>query len=164
VKGVPEVYNPAAWFTPTFNVAPTVSTCEPPESVPVPEGVLVNEFTDMVFPPLLIVNGVDGNVMVYVYEPSPVTVKEAAEIVPATTGNVTPPVLVRTPAGVKITVPATALTATFPKFISTVFEMAIGVMIVAEAVAVADTCANVVERNPKIIIVVMISFFIVMQV
>ena len=71
-------------------------------------------------------------------------------MVPETTGNVTPPVFVRTPAGVNTTVPATLLTATFPKFISMVFEMAIGVMIVAEAVAVAETCPKVVERNPKI--------------
>jgi hypothetical protein len=55
---------------------------------------------------------------------------------------------VRVPPGVITTVPAVALTATFPKFISTVLLMAIGVTIVADALAVAETCAKVLMEIP----------------
>jgi hypothetical protein len=80
-----------------------------------------------------------------------VTLNEAAVTVPVVAGITTPPVVVRVPAGARITVPPVALTPTFPKFISTVFEMSIGVTIVAVAVAFADTCANVSEENPRIV-------------
>jgi hypothetical protein len=63
-------------------------------------------------------------------------------------GRVTPPVSERDPAGVKTTVPAVALTATLPKFISTVLLIAIGVTMVADALAVAETCANVLMEIP----------------
>ena len=79
---------------------------------------------------------------------APVTAKAAAATVPVTVGRVTPPVSEREPAGVNTTVPAVALTATFPKFMSTVLLMAIGVTIVADAVAVADTCAKVLMDIP----------------
>ena len=76
--------------------------------------------------------------------PRPVTLNEAAVTVPVTAGRVTPPVFVRVPAGARTTVPAmVGLTAMLPKFISTVFVMAIGVITVAEVVAVAETWANV---------------------
>ena len=76
----------------------------------------------------------------------------AAFTVPATTGKVTPPEIVRALAGVSVTVPGiVGLTATFPKLMSSDLEMAIGVMIVADAVAVAVTCAlTVIEAIEKI--------------
>jgi len=43
---------------------------------------------------------------------------------------------------------------------STVFEMAMGVIIVAEAVAVPETWPKAVERNPVIIMMVRKRFFI----
>jgi hypothetical protein len=55
---------------------------------------------------------------------------------------------VRVPAGVNTTVPAVELTATLPKFISTVLLMAIGVTMVADALAVAETCAKVLIEIP----------------
>jgi hypothetical protein len=64
-------------------------------------------------------------------------------------GRVTPPVAERAPAGVITTVPGAALEATLPKFMSTVFEIAIGATIVADAVAVAVTCANEAALKPK---------------
>lgn len=83
-------------------------------------------------------------------------------MVPEIIGNVTPPVFVRPLAGDNTTVPATALTATFPKFISMVLEIAIGVMMVAEAVAIPETCPNVVERNPNNTTEITNNFFIAM--
>jgi hypothetical protein len=75
-------------------------------------------------------------------------VNEAAATVPLTAGKVTPPVFVLVPAGASTTVPATVgLTAMLPKFISTVLEIAIGVITVAEVLAVADTWAKVVVAN-----------------
>jgi hypothetical protein len=74
---------------------------------------------------------------------------EAAVTVPVVAGRVTPPVRVRVPAGVIITVPAAVLTATLPKFMSTVLLMAIGVTIVADALAVAETCAKVLMEIPR---------------
>ena len=85
-----------------------------------------------------------GNVMAYVEVPNPLTVKAAAVTVPVTAGSVTPPDFTRDPLVERATVPATVgLTAILPKFISTVFEIAIGVITVAEVVAVAETCAKV---------------------
>ena len=58
--------------------------------------------------------------------------------------RVTPPVAERAEVtGLITTVPGVAFTARLPKFISTVFVIAIGVMMVAVAVAVADTWAKV---------------------
>jgi hypothetical protein len=75
-------------------------------------------------------------------------VNEAAATVPLTAGKVTPPVFVLVPAGARTTVPAiVGLTAIFPKFMSTVFEIAIGVITVADVLAVADTWAKVVAVN-----------------
>jgi hypothetical protein len=79
---------------------------------------------------------------------APVTAKAAAATVPDTVGSVTPPVSEREPAGVNTTVPAVALTATLPKFMSTVLLIAIGVTIVADADAVAETCAKVLMEIP----------------
>ncbi|HBC79094.1 MAG TPA: hypothetical protein DCZ51_10730, partial [Bacteroidales bacterium] len=53
----------------------------------------------------------------------------------------------------------TALTATLPKFIFAVFVIPIGPTIVAVAVAVADTCANVAAVKAIRIIAKEISFF-----
>jgi hypothetical protein len=79
-------------------------------------------------------------------------VKDAAVTVPVVVGSVTPPVLVRPPAGVSTTVPPVVdCTATLPKFISTVLEMLIGVTIVAVAVAVAVSCACTHVAMPAII-------------
>jgi hypothetical protein len=67
-------------------------------------------------------------------------VKEAAETVPVVAGRVTPPEppVVRVPAGARTVVPeSVAETATLPKFISTVLTIVIGVMMFAEAEAVA---------------------------
>jgi hypothetical protein len=54
-------------------------------------------------------------------------------------GSVTPPVDVRVPAGANTTVPELAITATLPKFILRVFEIAMGATMVADVVAVALT-------------------------
>ena len=70
--------------------------------------------------------------------------KLAAATVPLVAGSVTPPAppVVRVPAGAITTVPAIeAETATLPKFIYTFLTMVIGVMIVADADAVADAPA-----------------------
>jgi hypothetical protein len=64
-------------------------------------------------------------------------------------GSVTPGVTERVPAGVRTTVPAPALEATFPKFMSTVLEIAMGATIVAEASADSVTCANEAALKPK---------------
>jgi hypothetical protein len=72
-------------------------------------------------------------------------VKEAAETVPLVAGSVTPPAppVVRVPAGARTAVPAiVAETATLPKFISTVLTIETGVMMFAEAEAVAVACAK----------------------
>jgi hypothetical protein len=72
-------------------------------------------------------------------------VKEAAATVPVVEGRVTPPAppVVRVPAGANTTVPAVAAeTATLPKFKSAVLVIVIGVMMVAEAAAVAVACAK----------------------
>ena len=116
-------------------------------AVRVPVGLTaVKVVAVMLFAPLDRVVGVAGNVIAYVETPDPVTVNDAAVTVPATTGNVTPPVNERAPAGVKTTVPADELTAMFPKFISIVLEMLIGVIMVAVAVAVA--CAKELAEKP----------------
>jgi hypothetical protein len=60
-------------------------------------------------------------------------------------GSVTPPAppVLRVPAGASTTVPASeADTATLPKSMFTFLTMVIGVMMVAEAEAVAVDCAN----------------------
>ena len=72
--------------------------------------------------------------------------KPAADTVPVVAGRVTPPPppVVRVPAGARTVVPdKVADTATLPKFISVVLEIDMGVMIVAEAEAVAVACAKV---------------------
>ncbi len=93
--------------------------------------------------------------------PSPVTVNEAGVTVPLTTGRVTPPVSVREPAVGRTTVPPrVGLTAMFPKFISTSFVIAIGVMMVAVVEAVAVTCANELAVNPRTMIARTSKFFI----
>ena len=134
-----EVYVPAAWFIPTFSVAPTRSDAVPAANVPVVDGVLVNAVTVIVLAPEVIVKGEAGNEIENVYVGAPVTLKAAAVTVPVTAGSVTPPVRVLPPAGASITVPATALTATLPKFISTVFVILIGIIMVAEEEELAET-------------------------
>jgi hypothetical protein len=94
-----------------------------------------------------------GMVMVYALVPSPVTVNLAAWTRPVTAGRVIPPVKVRVgvaEAG-KVTVPpgAVGFTAILPKLISRFLAMLIGVMMVAEALAVAEICAKVVVINPE---------------
>jgi len=90
--------------------------------------------------PLVIVYVV-GNVIENVEVPNPFTVKDAAETVPVTAGSVTPPILLLVPSGANTTFPNVVPTAILPKFISTVFVIEIGVMIVADPVAVPVTCA-----------------------
>ena len=148
MKGVPERYVPAACAAATFSVAPTVRVCVPrPARSPVVVGLLVNAVTVIVLPPEVTVKGAPVIAIVYVEPVKPVTVKDAAVTVPITAGRVTPPVVERVPAGVSITVPPTALTATLPKFMLAALAIAIGVTIVAVAVAVAETCANVLTAN-----------------
>ena len=87
----------------------------------------------------------DGNVIAYVNEGAPDTVNDAAATVPVVDGRVTPPEppVVRVLLVDNTTVPLVdARTAMLPKFISVTLAMVIGVMIVADAVAVADTCAK----------------------
>jgi hypothetical protein len=85
-------------------------------------------------------------VMVYALVPSPVTVNLAACTRPVTAGRVMPPVKVRTGVaeGGKVTVPpgAVGFTAMLPKLMSRFFAMLIGVMIFAEALAVAEIWAK----------------------
>jgi hypothetical protein len=90
----------------------------------------------------VIVVAAAGSVIPKVNPATPVTVKLAAVTVPTGVGREHPPVTERVPAGVIITVPAVAFTEMLPKFMSTVFAIAIGVIIVAVAEAVALTpCA-----------------------
>jgi hypothetical protein len=69
----------------------------------------------------------------------------AAVTVPVTDGRAHPPVVERTPAGERTTVPGVASTDTFPKFMSAVLAIESGATIVAVAVAVAESegCANI---------------------
>ena len=156
---------PGACAAATFNLAPTVSVCVPAVNVPVVDGVLTKFVTVIVFAPLVIVSAADGSVMAYVYAPYPFTVNAAAVTVPVVAGNVTPPVLVRAPAGVSVAVPAVlACTATLPKFMSVVFVMLIGVTIVPVDVAVAVACACTPLTEASITIAASINlvpFFIV---
>jgi hypothetical protein len=85
-----------------------------------------------------------------VYKGTPVTINSAAETVPEVCGSVTPPVKVREPDGLKITVPEVVLMARFPKFISSIFDMSIGVTIVQLAEADRVYCENVRDENPVI--------------
>ena len=76
----------------------------------------------------------------------------AAATVPLVAGNVTPPAppVVRVPAGASTAVPAmVAETATLPKFISTVLAIEIGMMMFAEADAVAVACAKEAVEQPN---------------
>jgi len=79
---------------------------------------------------------------------APVTLNDAAVTVPATAGSVTPPVEVRDPAVVNTTVPAIVLIATFPKLMSAVLAIVIGVTIVAEELLVAETWAKRLVESP----------------
>ena len=86
-------------------------------------------------------------------------INEAAVKVSVVLGKLTPAVLVLVPAGAITTVPeASACTVKFPKFISNAFVIAIGVIIVAVAVAVACEKALVVKpavkRNNNLIFVI----------
>ena len=65
-------------------------------------------------------------------------------------GKVTPPVGVLVPATEKATLPGAEETATLPKFRSTVFVMVIGVIIVADELAVAVACANKLNGHKRI--------------
>jgi hypothetical protein len=74
---------------------------------------------------------------------APVTVKEAAVTVPLVAGKVTPPVAVRTPAVLNITVPPVcACTETLPKFMSTILVILMAVRMVAVAEAFATAWAD----------------------
>ena len=153
------VYVPAACPAPTLRVPPTSSVWAPAVKAPVTEGVLAKLVTVMVPDGFPVSVTVPGSVMAYVEVPSPVTLKEAPVTVPVTAGSVTPPVFVRVPSGVRTTVPGfTGLTAILPKFISTVLVMAIGVIIVADVPAVADTCANVLAVSASIATIRIKSF------
>lgn len=141
-KPVALVYTPAACAAATLSVAPTKTSWVPPVSVPFGVGVLVKVPTVILFDPLVSVIGAVGSEIEKADPVKPVTVNFAAVTVPVVTGSVTPPPAVRALAGLRATVPAmVGLTATLPKFRSTDLEMAIGVIIVAEEVAVAVTCA-----------------------
>jgi hypothetical protein len=117
------------------------------------------------FPPFDITVGVAGKVIEYVASARPVTVNEAAVIVPVLDGRkVTPPVAVRPLSGVRMIVPGVAFTARLPKSISTVLVIEIGSRIVAEAVAEAVTCANAVpeiRKNAIITGTILIKAFII---
>jgi hypothetical protein len=132
---------PVGWFAPTWSVAPIESAWFPPPfSAPVAFGVLVNVFTVMLFPPLVIV--VDaGSVMLYVAPPKPETRKAPALELVALPSEV-PPDAVRAPAGVITTAPAEPPGTTLPKLRSDVFAIEIPVTMVAvalqEDVAVFD--------------------------
>jgi len=155
------VYVPAACAAPTFKVPPTVTVAVPPAIIPVELGVLVNEPKVMVLLTAYVSVMVPGKVIANVLVPKPVTVNEAADTVPVTAGSVTPPAGVRTPPGLRTTVPAiVGLTAKLPKFRSAVFAMAIGVMMVALEAAVAETCALEVTAKPAIAIKRITNFFI----
>ena len=114
----------------------------------------MNEPADIVStPPEWVSVTVAGNVIAYVNDPDPVTVKAAAVTVPVVEGSVTPLVLERVPAGARTTVPPVpACTAMLPKLISAFLAMLMGLITVAEAVAVAVDCAfelNANANNPK---------------
>jgi hypothetical protein len=105
--------------------------------------LLESEYLSVIlFAPEVIVVAKAGRVIAYVKLTWPVTVKAAAVTVPVVAGRVTPPVVLRAFAGVRITVPSATLDATLPKFISVVFVIVIGETMVAVADAVADTCEN----------------------
>jgi hypothetical protein len=116
----------------------------------------------MVFVPLETVVTPAGRVMVYTASMLPVTVKLAAAGVPPAI-IVTPPEVVRELSVARTQVPGATLPARIPKSISTVFDIAIGVRMVAAAEAVADDWANMPvvkasKRNPRTK-----SFFILLQ-
>jgi hypothetical protein len=67
-------------------------------------------------------------------------VKFAVDTVPVVAGSVTPPEAALIPAFDNTTVPGAVLTAMLPKFMLPAFAIAIGVMIVADPVAVPVTC------------------------
>jgi hypothetical protein len=115
----------------------------PPVRVPVGVGVLVKLPTVIVCDePSERVIAATGREIEKVDPERPVTVNLAAETVPVIAGRVTPPPAVRALAGDNKTEPETVgLTATLPKFRSVILLIAIGVIIVAEVVAVAVTCA-----------------------
>ena len=84
---------------------------------------------------------VDGKVIAYVKPTAPATVKDAAATVPVVDGSVTPPEppVVRPLAVDNTTVPLVDdRTAMLPKFMSVTLVIVIGVMIVADAVAVGE--------------------------
>jgi hypothetical protein len=91
----------------------------------------------------------------------PVTLKEAAETVPGALAGRVKPDAERTPAAVIVTVPPLALLAIFPKFKSIVLVIAIGVMIVAVAVATSFTCPNELTANPTRAIKRIPNFFMI---
>ena len=144
------MYTPASWAAATVKVAPTAISCVPELNVPVTEGLLVKALAVIVCtPPECVSVTVVGNVIAYVYDPLPVTVKDAAVTVPVVAGKVTPLVRVRVPAGASTTVPPVAVcTARLPKLMSAFFAILIGVTTVAVAVAVAVACAWICEVNP----------------
>jgi len=91
-------------------------------------------------------------------------VNEAALTVPAVAGNVTPPVVVRVPAGAKTAVPRVDETATFPKLMSVAFTIEIGATTVAVVGAEAVTCAEAFDEKPThrvIIEIIRVIFFII---
>ena len=92
--------------------------------------------------------------------------KVAAATVPVVEGSVTPPAppVVRVPPGARIAVPAVeAETATLPKFISTVLVILIGVMMVAEADAVAVAWANEpVDAQPNTTTAITFAMFFIL--
>ena len=91
--------------------------------------------------------------------------KFAVETVPVVAGSVTPPEAALIPAFDNTTVPGVALTAMLPKFILPAVAIAIGVMIVAEPVAVPVTCAFAVADNATktTAAMIVIKFFIVLS-
>jgi hypothetical protein len=133
-------------------VAPTVSIVEAPAGVYVPlAGLLAKVFTIILLvPPSLIVTSVVGIVIV----------KDATVATGAKGESVTPPVALRTPAGVNTTVPALAPLIAVPKCKPTVFEIVSGAIITAAAVDEAVTCAKVAAVKANITSEIASNFFI----
>jgi hypothetical protein len=92
-------------------------------------------------------------------------VKFAVDTVHVVAGSVTPPEAALIPAFDNTTVPGAVLTAMLPKFMLPAFAIAIGVIIVADPVAVHVTCAFIVAvtANKTTAAINVIKFFMVLS-
>lgn len=171
VKSLVLLYVPAAWFAPTDKVPPTERRAVPPVSVPpaATVGVLVNVFRVMSLAgvPLDKVMALAGKVIEKVMPTKPVMLKVAAETVPVEAGSVGPlvPVTVLVPAGAITTVPAAVPAAMLPKLKFVALTMEMGVIIVADAVAVASAAFALTAVKPKKarVKVIILNVFIVVE-